>query len=167
MDFPGKRYTMRSAILLLFLGALGGCEGSAVRTGRAQPGQPADSELTRTGDTVAAANTGAEFEAPRLIPGLRAQLSALSDTGAGMTEGNIAAYRNLASDVVTAMHADLNRVGSPDVERIRAMGDSVVRLVGGGAGEAPGESRERITSSIQIMERLIQQYQDAVRAAQR
>lgn len=161
---------MRPEILLLMLaGALGGCDTGAARSGRAQPGVAADSELTTTGDTVQAASTGVELEAPRLIPGLRAQLAALGDSsgGAGMSEGNIAAYRHLASDVAAAMEADLNRLGSPDVERISELGDSVVRLVGGGPGDAPNTSPEDVKASFEVMERLIQHYQDASRAVQR
>lgn len=157
---------MRAVLLLLMIGALAGCDRNAARSGRAQPGSPADSELTVAGDTVAAANTSVELEAPRLIPGLRAQLSALRDPEAGLSEGNITAYRTLAGDVVTAMMADLNRVGSPEAGQVRALGDSVVRLIGGGAGDAPAPSPERVTTSVEAMDRLIRHYQDAVREAQ-
>ena len=59
---------MRRIPALLILAALAACGREAQQTGRAQPGQPADSELTVAGDTVEAMNTGIELEAPRLIP---------------------------------------------------------------------------------------------------
>jgi hypothetical protein len=159
---------MRPVVLLLIVGALGGggCDNAAGRSGRAQSGHPPESELTGRADTIQAASSGVELEAPRLIPGLRAQLTALGDS-AGMTEGNVTAYRNLAADVVNAMEADLSRLGSPAVDRISELGDSVVSLIGGGAGEAPEPPPDRVQASIGLMQRLIEEYQAASRAIPR
>ena len=158
---------MRALPLLIILLGLGACRPEAQRTGEGQTGQVADSELVRTDDSVEAANTGIELEAPRLIPGLRAQLSAMRDTAGGVSEGNVAAYRQLASDVVTAMLTDLNRAGSPAVDEFRTLGDTVVMLVGGGAGEAPEPSREDLGRSTAILERLIERYRQAMAEARR
>ena len=153
-------------LLLLLLVALG-CRGNDTRrTDLGQPGVAADSVLNRTGDTVETAAGGLELEAPRLIPGLRAQLSAMRDSGPGYTEGNVAAYRQLAADVVTAMETDLNRAGSAEAEPVSELGDSVTRLIGGGAGEAPEPGREDVMRSVEMLERLIDRYQRAMRAAQ-
>ena len=158
---------MRPIVILLFFGALAACDRGTASSRRAQPTHAADSELTAHGDTIQAASTGAELEAPRLIPGLRAQLSALADTGAIRPEGNAAAFRNLASDVINAMETDLNRMGSPEVDRVRTLGDSVLRTFGGGPGDAPEPPPDRVKHGVGLMERLIQEYQGAVSAAQR
>ncbi|HYC31267.1 MAG TPA: hypothetical protein VEB59_03210 [Gemmatimonadales bacterium] len=158
---------MRPVVMLFLLGALAACDRGTPGAGRAQQGTAADSELTARGDTLQAASTGVELEAPRLIPGLRAQLSALGDSASGSQEGNAAAFRNLAADVVTAMDADLNRIGSPEVDRVRALGDSVMRTLGGGAGEGPEPDPDRLKAGVEQMERLIQEYQGALRASQR
>ena len=156
---------MRRIPALLILAAVAACGREAQQTGRAQPGQAADSELTVAGDTVEAMNTGIELEAPRLIPGLRAQLQALGDSGAGLTEGNVTAYKNLAADVVTAMLSDLNRIGSSEVGPLRELGDTVLNLVGGGTGVSEAD-RPELTRSVRLMERMIQRYQEAMRAVQ-
>ncbi|HEU5039408.1 MAG TPA: hypothetical protein VFT84_01225, partial [Gemmatimonadales bacterium] len=123
------------------------------------------SERVREAEAAEAASGGVELEAPRLIPGLRAQLTELGDPDAGMTEGNVTAYRNLAGDVIDAMRTDLNRVGSPEAPRIDALGDSVVTLVGGGPGGAAIGTPEEVASSVRLMDRVIRQYQDAMREA--
>src|SRR3990170_1311791 len=57
---------------------------------------------------------GIEFEARRLIPGIRAQISEI-ESPEGATEGNITAFRNGVSTLARAMEADLNRVGAADI----------------------------------------------------
>ena len=150
-------------MILLLLSALPGCR----RTGAAadaQPGGPADSALTATGDTLESARAGVEYEAPRLIPAMRAQLEVMGGAGAGATEGNVTGYKSMAGHLVDAMLTDLNRVGSSEVDGIRALGDSAVNLVGGGTG-VPGASPEDLARSRELMTRLITRYQEAMRAA--
>jgi hypothetical protein len=151
-------------ILLTLLAVLTACRQDGAETARAQPGQPADSELTVAADTVDAGGTGFEYEAPRLIPAMRAQLEVMGGGGAGATEGNVSGYKNAAGDLVNAMLTDLNRVGSSEVDGIRALGDSVVNLVGGGTG-VPDAGAEDLARSAELMGRLIERYQAAMRAS--
>jgi hypothetical protein len=155
---------MRPLPLLLLCAAILGCRPDVQQTGQGQPGNAADSALTRQGDTVESAGAGIELEAPRLIPGLRAQLAALNDSAGGLTEGNVTAYRNLAGDVVNAIEIDLNRAGSPDVGALSALGDSVVRLIGGGAGEPANPDPERVRRSVQLLRQLISRYEQSMSA---
>ncbi len=147
--------------LLLLLAALAGCRQDASETAKAQGDDPAAGAV---GDTVGAAWTGVEYEAPRLIPAMRAQLQALRDPDAGMSEGNVTGYKNMAGDLVHAMLTDLNQVGSGEADQVRMLGDSVVNLVGGGTG-VPAGGPEQVTRSTELMERLIERYQEAMRAA--
>ena len=157
---------MRRTATLLLLLLVAACNRGGGLAERAREAHAEDSAHSRTGgDTVEAAAAGVELEAPRLIPGLRAQLAALSDSGAGFTEGNVTAYRNLAGDVIDAMLTDLNRAGSPEAPQIDRLGDSVVTLLGGGAGGAAIGTREEVSASVRLMGRLIEQYQSAMRAA--
>ena len=150
-------------ICFLMAGALAGCRQDRGETGRAQPGLAADSVLVSAGDTIEAGN-GVEYEAPRLIPAMRAQLDVMGGGGAGATEGNVTGYKNMAGDLVNAMLTDLNRVGSSEVDGIRKLGDSVVNLVGGGTG-VPDPSPDDLARSRELMTRLIDRYQEAMRAA--
>ena len=153
----------RSTLFLLFLISVG-CGRDAARTGQGQTGHASDSVLTGSTDRRTSAGAGIELETPRLLPGLRAQLSALSDSAGGLSEENVTAYRNLASDVVKGMETDLNRVGSPEIETISRQGDSVVAILGGGPGGTAEPSRDRVRQSIRLMQDLIGRYERAMSA---
>ena len=155
---------MRRSFLFLYLLTSVACGRDPARTGQGQVGHASDSVLAGGADTVQSAGAGIELETPRLLPGLRAQLAALSDTGGGASEGNLTAYRTLAADVVKAMETDLNRVGSPEVKAISEKGDSVLGLLGGGAGSAVDAGPEQARQSIRLMEDLIQRYEQAMSA---
>jgi hypothetical protein len=153
---------MRQIPILLLLLALAACRPEGGETARAQPYSAADS-LGMAGDTTEARN-GVEYEAPRLIPAMRAHLQVMAGGGAGATEGNVTGYKNMAGDLVTAMLADLHRVGSSEVDQVRMLGDSVVNLVGGGTG-VPDTNPEDLARSTELMGVLIDRYQEAMRAA--
>ena len=154
----------RIAMILVLLSAMSGCRRTGTRSST-QPGGAADSALTAAGDTLESARAGVEYEAPRLIPAMRAQLEVMGGAGAGATEGNVTGYKSMAGHLVDAMLTDLNRVGSSEVDGIRALGDSAVNLVGGGTG-VPTPSPEDLARSRAVMTRLIARYQEAMRAAQ-
>ena len=97
----------------------------------------ADSENRAREDGVEGTNSGSELEAPRLIPAVRNQLELMSGGSQTSTE-NLTAYKNLASDLVTSMQADLYRVGFADSGQFRALSDSVLADIGGGTGTAAG-----------------------------
>ena len=69
---------------------------------------------------------GVEFEAPRLIPAIHAQITRLQEPQ-GSTEENLTAFRNSVGALVSAMQADLQRVGVTDSGYFRPLSDSVTR----------------------------------------
>jgi len=146
--------------LLLLLAAIAACRQDASETAKAEA---AGSVAGTVGDTAGAGWTGVEYEAPRLIPAMRAQLQALRDADAGRAEENVTAYKNMAGDLVSAMLTDLNQVGSGEADQIRTLGDSALNLVGGGTG-VPDASPGQLARSTELMERLIERYQEAMRA---
>lgn len=112
---------------------------------------------------VASTNTGVEFEAPRLIPGVRAQLELLA--GRPTDEANRTAHKNLIADLITSMNADLLRVGLADTGAYRALADSVLRGIGGGTGPATGPEPSETMPHIARVQRLIGTYEDWMRQA--
>jgi hypothetical protein len=96
---------------------------------------------------------GVEFEAPRLIPAIRAQIIEIEDPQ-GATEANLAAFRTGIGTLVNAMRSDLDRVGATDTSDAYALADSVLRNVGDGPGEVVGQ-----------VERLIEMYEEGMRRA--
>lgn len=125
----------------------------------------ADSEKRAREDGVEGTNSGSELEAPRLIPAVRNQLELMSRGSQARSE-NLTAYKNLVSDLVTSMQADLYRVGFADSGQFRALSDSVLDDLGGGsgtsaAGPKPSEVREHVTR----MRRLLELYQQTMKGA--
>lgn len=149
----------RPAVLLAFL-LLTGCRQQDRDRDTALAGTPADT--VRNG----AADGAVEFEAPRLIPGVLAQLQLVQEAGGRLEEGSTAAYRGAAGALVDAMLTDLYRVGVGDDGSFRLRGDSVVKLVGGGAGDAPKADPARLRQSAALLRRLIETYQQRMREAQ-
>jgi hypothetical protein len=140
----------RSVCWLLLLLIVTACRDTRPESGAggapdvaARPGGP---ELEDT-------EPGVEFEAPRLIPAIRAQIMEIEDPE-GATKTDFAAFRSKVETLVSAMRADLNRVGAADTGRFYALGDSVLRNIGGGAGTVVGQ-----------LERLIEMYEEEMRKA--
>ena len=146
------RYPVLIALLLL-----PACRQEDTDRDTALAGSPADT--VRGG----AAEGTVEFEAPRLIPGVLAQLQLVQESGGRLDEGSTAAYRGGAGALVDAMLTDLYRVGLGDDGSFRKQGDSVVRLVGGGAGDAPDADPARLRHSAALLRRLIETYQQRMR----
>jgi hypothetical protein len=138
---------IRWLILLLILAA---CRETRSESGRDRiPDVAAGTRGAERGDS----EPGVEFEAPRLIPAIRAQIIELEDPE-GATEGSLAAFRNGVDTLVSAMRADLNRVGATDAGDFYALSDSVRRGIPGGAGD-----------TISQVERLIEIYEARMRKA--
>ena len=154
----------RHAVLLSLL--LPGCGQQSPDREIASRGTAADSEVAVSGEGLGAAQGAVEFEAPRLIPGVLAQLQLVQDSGGRLDEGTTAGYRTAAGLLVDAMLTDLNRVGVGDDGSFRALGDSVVRLVGGGAGDAPKVDPVRLRQSAALLRRVIETYQQRMREVQ-
>jgi hypothetical protein len=107
---------------------------------------------------------GVEYEAPRLVPAIRAQITRLGEPD-GVSEENLTAFRNGVGTMVNAMQADLNRVGVTDTGAFRALGDSVMRAFGGGPGSPADLKPEESRPAIAQVERLIGLYEERMRAA--
>lgn len=157
----------RQLLILPALVLLAACRPQSSDSGRAVGGTPADSELTGAGERLGAADSDVEFEAPRLIPGMLAQLRVVEDSGGRLGPGSAAGYRQAAGTLVDGMLTDVNRVGVGDDGSLRALGDSVVKIIGGGAGEAPEADPEEMRQSAALMRRMIDTYQQRMRSANR
>jgi hypothetical protein len=149
----------RSARWLALLLALA-CRES--RSGVPETGTP--DVAARTGSAeIEDDEAGVEFEAPRLIPGIRAQISLLREPQVA-TEENLTAFRNGVGTLVNAMNADLNRVGVTDSGYFRELGDSVMLEFGGGPGSPPTMDVEEARPATAQVERLIELYEKRMRA---
>jgi hypothetical protein len=124
----------------------------------------ADSENRAREDGLEGTNSGSELEAPRLIPALRNQLELMSKGSQTSTE-NLTAYKNLASDLITSMQADLYRVGYADSGQFRALSDSVLDDLGGGAGSIADSDPANLGPHVERMRHLLQLYQQTMKGA--
>ena len=143
---------MRPAIpLVLTIILLAGCRREAPETASAERGsaQPEVAPGSASGDTA----TGVEAEAPRLIPAMRAQLDQI-ESGSG----NLESYRGTVSHLIDAMEADLTRSARVDSGGFRLLADSVLRELGGGAGN-PKPDPDAARRSVPAVRRLLDLYQ--------
>jgi len=151
----------RSVRWLTLLMILAACRETRPDSG----GAGAPDVATRAGGAeLEDSQPGIEFEARRLIPGVRAQISEI-ESPEGATEGNITAFRNGVSRLANAMEADLNRVGAGDIGSFSGLSDSVLREIGGGASDPPDLSPEKARQAASQVERLIGIYEEQMRKA--
>jgi hypothetical protein len=125
---------------------------------------PPDVALRAGSPERADSEAGVEFEAPRLIPGIRAQASRIREPD-GATEENITAFRNGVGELVSAMQADLQRVGVTDSGNIRELSDSVLREFGGSSGTPAKATPEEARAVAAQVGRLIALFEERMRAA--
>jgi hypothetical protein len=153
---------MRGTLLLL---------AAAVACSREKAGNASASAYTSDSDSTARAagisgtNSGVEMEAPRLIPAMQNQLSLMGTGAQRIDPDNLTAYKNLASDLVNSMIADLYRAGYADSGSFRILRDSVLNDLGGGAGASTKLDPSALKPHIERMRRLISMYQQAMRRA--
>ncbi len=139
-------------------------ETAASGTAAASP-YTADSKDRAREDSLEGTHSGAELEAPRLIPAVRNQLDLMSSGSPTDTE-NMTAYKNLASDLITSMQADLYRVGFADSGQFRALSDSVLDDLGGGSGSpATAPQPSQVQEHVPRMRRLLDLYQQTMKGA--
>jgi hypothetical protein len=159
---------MRRVHLLLLALPLYACGRESPETGArgtaSSSPYTADSENRAREDGLEGTNSGAELEAPRLIPAVKNQLELMA-SGSEVSRENLTAYKNLAGDLVTSMQADLHRVGLADSGHFKALSDSVVEDIGGGTGTAAGPEPSQVNAHVSRMGRLIEVYQEAMRSA--
>jgi hypothetical protein len=158
---------MRQFLLLLAALLLAACretsETGARGTASASP-YTADSAADARDDALEGTSAGTELETPRLLPALKNQLTLMS-RGSEANEDNFTSYKNLAQDVINSMVADMHRAGYSDTGTFRALKDSVLNDIGGGASSEPDLERSEVPPHVQRMERLIAMYQRAMRRA--
>jgi len=144
------------------------CRDSGLEKGRTSPPPSAGLDTAAESTRLAGTHTGVEYEAPRLIPGMRAQLERLAESGGQPDEEftrDFTAYRGTAATLVDAMQSDLTRVGLADTGAFKALSDSIARDLGGGAAGTEGPDRSRLEQHLRRMRSLIGVYEQWMRLA--
>jgi hypothetical protein len=155
---------MRSPILFIAAALSLGCS-------RENAGNASASAYTSDSDSgvkaagVEGTNSGSELEAPRLLPAMQNQLNLMASGTQSASPDNLTAYKNLAGDLVNSMAADMYRVGLADSGTFKALRDSVMEDLGGGAGTTSTLDKSKLKEHISRMRRLISTYQQSMRAA--
>jgi len=118
----------------------------------------------RTGSAeLSDSEPGVEYEAPRLIPGVRAQMATIANPS-GRTVENLTAFKNGFGTLVNAMETDLNRIGVTDTGEFWSRSDSLMREIGSGAGEVVELPPEKVDQVLPKVEQLLAMYQERMRA---
>jgi hypothetical protein len=155
---------MNRTLLLLAIALSAAC--SREKAGNASASAyTSDADSSAREDGVAGTNSGGELEAPRLIPAMQNQLNLMANGTQPPNPDNLNAYKNMAGDLINSMIADLYRAGYADSGNFRALGDSVLDDLGGGAGTSARLDRSKLPQHVDRMQRLIRQYQQTMRTA--
>jgi hypothetical protein len=151
---------MRPTLLLLMMALVAGC--SREKAGNASASAyTSDSDSSAKENGFAGTNSGSELEAPRLLPAIQNQLNLMAKGAQPVNRDNLTAYKNMAGDLINSMIADVYRAGYADSGRFRALSDSVLNELGGGAGTEATLDRSKLPQHIQRMRRLLALYQQA------
>jgi hypothetical protein len=155
---------MRRALFLLTAALSVAC--SRQKAGNASASAyTSDADSSAKEDGVAGTNSGSELEAPRLIPAIQNQLTLMANGTQPPNPDNLTAYKNMSGDLINSMIADLYRAGYADSGNFRALGDSVLEDLGGGAGTSSRLDTSRLPQHVDRMQRLIRLYQQTMRKA--
>ena len=153
---------MRQTLFLLAMALVAAC--SREKAGNASASAyTSDSDSSAKENGLAGTNSGSELEAPRLLPALQNQLNLMAKGSQPVNADNLTAYKNMAGDLINSMIADVYRAGYADSGHFRALSDSVLNDLGGGAGTQATLDRSKLPQHIQRMRRLIAIYQQAMR----
>jgi hypothetical protein len=139
--------------------------------GREKAGNASASAYTSDSDSSAregglsGTNSGSELEAPRLIPAIQNQLNLMANGTQPPNADNFTAYKNMAGDLINSMIADLYRAGYADSGNFRALADSALDDLGGGAGTPGRLDRSKLPQHVDRMQRVIKLYQQTMRRA--
>ena len=155
---------MNRALLLLAIALSVACRREKAGNASASA-YTSDADSSVREDGVAGTNSGGELEAPRLIPAMQNQLNLMANGTQPPNPDNLTAYKNMAGDLINSMIADLYRAGYADSGNFRALGDSVLDDLGGGAGTSAKLDRSKLPQHVDRMQRLIRQYQQTMRTA--
>ncbi len=159
---------MKRAMLILTAVLCAACSRDREHRGNASASAyTADADSSARDDGLAGTNSGAELEAPRLIPAIQNQLNLMSNGSRPPNPDNLTSYKNMAGDLINSMIADLYRAGYADSGNFRSLADSVLGDLGGGAGSSAGleGSSSQLPQHIDRMQRLIRLYQQTMRKA--
>jgi hypothetical protein len=155
---------MRRGFLLLTAILCGAC--SRERAGNASASAyTSDADSSAREEGVAGTNSGSELEAPRLIPAIQNQLNLMANGTQPPSTTNLTAYKNMAGDLINSMAADLYRAGQADSGNFKALADSVLEDLGGGAGTTARIDKRKLPQHVDRMQRLIRSYQQAMKEA--
>jgi hypothetical protein len=155
---------MRRVLLLLTVVLSAAC--SREKAGNASASAyTSDADTSAREDGFSGTNSGSELEAPRLIPAIQNQLNLMTSGAQPVNPDNLTAYKNMAGDLINSMIADLYRAGYADSGNFRALSDSVLDDLGGGAGTESTLDRSKLPQHVQRMKRLIAGYQQTMRNA--
>jgi hypothetical protein len=153
---------MKPPLLLLAMALCVAC--SREKAGNASASAyTSDSDSTAREVGVAGTNSGSELQAPRLLPAIQNQLNLMAKGSQPVNPDNLTAYKNMAGDLINSMIADIYRAGYSDSGHFRALSDSILSDLGGGAGSPPTLDRSQLPQHIERMRRLIALYQQAVK----
>lgn len=148
--------------ILLALALVAAC--SRERAGNASASAyTSDSDSSAKENGLAGTNSGSELEAPRLLPAIQNQLNLMAKGGQPVNADNLTAYKNMAGDLINSMIADVYRAGYAHSGHFRALSDSVLNDLGGGAGTHTTLDRSQLPQHIQRMRNLIALYQQAIK----
>jgi hypothetical protein len=141
---------MRQTLFLLAMALCAACTREKAGNASASA-YTSDSDSSAREVGIAGTNSGAELQAPRLLPAIQNQLNLMGKGAQPVNRDNLTAYKNMAGDLINSMIADVYRAGYADSGRFRALSDSILNELGGGAG-----------ADIPRMRRLIALYQQAI-----
>ena len=148
----------RMLFLVLALASIGCNRERAGNASASAYTSESDTAVRETG--VEGTNSGADLEAPRLIPAVVNQLNLMGSGAQPLTKDNFTAYRNLAGDLVNSMAADMYRAGAADSGRFQALRNSAMKELGGGpGGTSDSLDRGELRAHIAKMRELISLYQ--------
>jgi hypothetical protein len=165
---PGRFFAsmcMRPLPSILILTVLfSDCRPRSVETARAVPYSEApDLPSTQGAPPVGAAHGKVEFEAPPLIPAMRAHLDQITRPETGDEPNVLTSYKSAATRLILAMRGDLVRVGLADSGAFKRLSDSVLKDLGGGSGLASPPTPEGHSVATGRMRRLIELYESWMR----
>ena len=153
---------MRKTLALLAIALYAACTREKAGNASASA-YTSDSDSSAREVGLAGTNSGAELQAPRLLPAIQNQLNLMAKGAQPANADNLTAYKNMAGDLINSMIADIYRAGYADSGRFRALSDSILSDLGGGSGTNPTIDRSELPQHIQRMRRLIALYQQAIK----
>jgi hypothetical protein len=136
-----------------------GCRARPVETGRAASDTVSLPDSGQGTQPLGAAHGKVEFEAPPLIPAMRAQMEQVTRPEGRHDPSVVTSYRGSVGRLVDAMGADLARVGLADSGAFKALSNSVLNDLGGADSSNP----ERLSVNTDRMRRLIRLYESWMR----